>query len=101
MTAAPRTPTSPHSPRWSWGPRSSNGDRRHAMNRRIFLKSGACSLVALAGPPRFLVRTAAAGAPGKVLVALFPRGAGDGLRMIVPHRDPPDAPPRPTIPRQP
>src|SRR5256712_4513669 len=97
MTAAPRTPTSPNSPRWSSGPQSSNGDRRHAMNRRIFLKSGACSLVALAGPPRFLVRTAAADARGKVLVAVFQRGAVDGLSMVVPHGDPAYATARPTI----
>ena len=68
------------------------------MNRRIFLKSGACSLVALAGPPRFLVRTAAAAdARGKVLVAVFQRGAVDGLSMIVPHGDPAYATARPTI----
>src|SRR5437867_1686671 len=42
------------------------------MNRRTFLRCGACSLVALAGPPRFLIRTAAAAAArGKVLVAVF------------------------------
>src|SRR5438552_3688202 len=67
------------------------------MNRRIFLKSGACSLVALAGPPRFLVRTAAADARGKVLVAVFQRGAVDGLSMIVPYGDPAYATARPTI----
>src|SRR5881409_1139240 len=67
------------------------------MNRRVFLKSGACSLVALAGPPRFLVRTAAADARGKVLVAVFQRGAVDGLSMIVPHGDPAYATARPTI----
>src|SRR5881296_2917570 len=67
------------------------------MNRRIFFKSGACLLVALAGPPRFLVRTAAADARGKVLVAVFQRGAVDGLSMIVPHGDPAYATARPTI----
>src|SRR3989442_9986911 len=68
------------------------------MNRRIFLKSGACSLVALAGPPRFLVRTAAAAdARGKVLVAVFQRGAVDGLSMIVRHGDLAYATARPTI----
>src|SRR2546426_756394 len=59
------------------------------MNRRTFLRCGACSLVALAGPPRFLVRTAAAAAAGgKVLVAVFQRGAVDGLSMVVPYGDP-------------
>src|SRR5213592_518513 len=59
------------------------------MNRRTFLRCGACALVALGGPPRFLVRTAAAtAARGKVLVAVFQRGAVDGLSMVVPHGDP-------------
>src|SRR3989442_14628144 len=87
--AARRTPTSPSSPRWSWVLPSSNGARQYAMNRRTFLRCGACSLVALAGPPRFLVRTAAAAAAGgKVLVAVFQRGAVDGLSMVVPYGDP-------------
>src|SRR5258708_6179958 len=59
------------------------------MDRRTFLKCGACSLVALAGPRRFLVGTAAAAASsGKVLVAVFQRGAVDGLSMVMPHGDP-------------
>ncbi|MGH7275960.1 MAG: DUF1501 domain-containing protein [Candidatus Rokuibacteriota bacterium] len=58
------------------------------MDRRTFLKCGACSLVALAGPPRFLVRTAAAAeSKGKVLVAVFQRGAVDGLSMVMPYGD--------------
>ena len=68
------------------------------MNRRTFLKCGACSLVALAGPPRFLVRTAAAAeAKGKVLVAVFQRGAVDGLSMVLPHGDAGYAGVRPSI----
>ncbi len=68
------------------------------MDRRTFLKCGACSLVALAGPPRFLVRTAAAAASsGKVLVAVFQRGAVDGLSMVMPHGDPGYAVARPAI----
>ncbi|MEK7385258.1 MAG: DUF1501 domain-containing protein [candidate division NC10 bacterium] len=68
------------------------------MNRRTFLKCGACSLVALAGPPRFLVRTAAAAeAKGKVLVAVFQRGAVDGLSMVMPHGDAGYAGVRPSI----
>jgi len=59
------------------------------MDRRTFLKCGACSLVALSGPPRFLVRTAAAAeSKGKVLVAVFQRGAVDGLSMVMPYGDP-------------
>ena len=68
------------------------------MERRTFLKCGACSLVALAGPPRFLVRTAAAAeARGKVLVAVFQRGAVDGLSMVMPHGDAGYAGVRPSI----
>jgi uncharacterized protein (DUF1501 family) len=58
------------------------------QTRRAFLKAGACSVVALSGPPRFLVRAAhAAPGPRKVLVAVFQRGAVDGLSMVPPHGD--------------
>jgi uncharacterized protein (DUF1501 family) len=59
--------------------------------RRSFLKGGALACVALGAAPRFLVRAALAqertGQP-KILVAIFQRGAVDGLSMIVPHGDP-------------
>jgi uncharacterized protein (DUF1501 family) len=72
------------------------------MERRAFLKCGACALVALAGPPRFLVRTAAAAASkGKVLVAVFQRGAVDGLSMVIPYGDPGYAAARSSIALQP
>jgi len=59
------------------------------LSRRILLKAGACALVAGALPPRFLTRAAAAaGARKKVLVAVFQRGAVDGLAMVMPHGDP-------------
>ncbi len=68
------------------------------MDRRAFLKAGACSLVALAGPPRFLVHAAGAvESKGKILVAVFQRGAVDGLSMVVPHGDPGYAAARSTI----
>jgi uncharacterized protein (DUF1501 family) len=57
--------------------------------RRALLRSGACALAAVAMPPRFLARVAdAAEARGKVLVAVFQRGAVDGLSMVIPHGDP-------------
>ena len=63
----------------------------HICTRRSFMKGGALALLALGGAPRFLVRTALAqeraGKP-KVLIAIFQRGAVDGLSMIVPHGDP-------------
>jgi len=56
--------------------------------RRTFLKAGGCAVVAYAAAPRFLLRAAsAAEARGKVLVALFQRGAVDGLSMVMPHGD--------------
>ena len=56
--------------------------------RRTFVKAGACALVGLGTVPRFLVRAAgAAPARGKVLVAIFQRGAVDGLAMVPPHGD--------------
>ncbi|HEV8585490.1 MAG TPA: DUF1501 domain-containing protein [Methylomirabilota bacterium] len=58
------------------------------LTRRALLKGGACALAAVAAPPRFLARAAAAtDARKKVLVAVFQRGAVDGLSMIVPHAD--------------
>jgi uncharacterized protein (DUF1501 family) len=58
------------------------------LTRRALLKSGACALAATATAPRFLVRAAAAAdARRKVLVAVFQRGAVDGLSMIVPYGD--------------
>ena len=58
------------------------------MNRRVFLKSGAMAMLSLGFAPSFLGRAAAAaGARRKLLVAIFQRGAVDGLNMIVPHGD--------------
>jgi uncharacterized protein (DUF1501 family) len=55
------------------------------MTRRIFLKNGSLALVSLGFTPVFIARTAqAAGARKKVLVAIFQRGAVDGLNMVVP-----------------
>jgi len=69
------------------------------VTRRTFVRCGACSLVALAAPPRFLLRAAQGAEPGrrKVLVAVFQRGAVDGLSMVVPHADPAYYEARPTI----
>src|ERR1700704_1314958 len=56
-------------------------------SRRVFLKNGAFALVSLGFAPSFLARTAfAAGGSGraKQLIAIFQRGAVDGLSVIVP-----------------
>jgi uncharacterized protein (DUF1501 family) len=59
------------------------------MNRRVFLKSGALSLVTLGLSPSFLRRTVFGmelprAARGKTLIVLFQRGAADALNMVVP-----------------
>lgn len=63
----------------------------HPCTRRSFVKAGALALLGLGSVPRFLVRTAYAREAGRrprVLVAIFQRGAVDGLSMVVPHGDP-------------
>jgi uncharacterized protein (DUF1501 family) len=53
--------------------------------RRVFLKSSGMAMLSLGFAPSFLARTAqAAGARRKLLIAIFQRGAVDGLNMIVP-----------------
>ena len=56
------------------------------ISRRVFLKNGGLALVSLGFAPSFLARTAeaAGGARRKVLIAVFQRGAVDGLNMVVP-----------------
>jgi uncharacterized protein (DUF1501 family) len=65
------------------------------MDRRVFMKSGAMSLVTMGLSPSFLRRTAfgaelAHGAAqhgnarGKTLICLFQRGAADALNVVVP-----------------
>src|ERR1041384_2368275 len=56
------------------------------MNRRVFLKSGAMAMLSLGFAPSFLRRAAAAAsARRKRLIAIFQRGAVDGLNMVVPY----------------
>jgi uncharacterized protein (DUF1501 family) len=59
-------------------------------SRRVFVRNGAFALVSLGFAPSFLARTAfAAGASArsKRLIAIFQRGAVDGLSMVVPFGD--------------
>src|SRR5207247_9555410 len=56
--------------------------------RRGPVRGSACALAAVPAPPRFLARAAlAADGRRKVLVAVFQRGAVDGLSMVVPYGD--------------
>jgi uncharacterized protein (DUF1501 family) len=57
------------------------------ISRRVFVKDGAFALVTLGFAPSFLARTAFAegrSARAKQLVAIFQRGAVDGLSVVVP-----------------
>ena len=69
------------------------------ISRRIFLKDGGLALVSLGFAPAFLARTVEGSAAGrqKVLIAIFQRGAVDGLNMIVPFGDADYYSARPTI----
>ena len=68
------------------------------MDRRAFLKNGSLALVTLGFAPAFISRTVqAARARQKVLVAIFQRGAVDGLNMVVPFGEKAYYAARPTI----
>src|SRR6478752_10337009 len=57
-------------------------------SRRVFLKNGAFALVSIGFAPSFLARTAHAAGVGrrsKRLIAIFQRGAVDGLSVVVPY----------------
>ncbi|MBZ5557340.1 MAG: DUF1501 domain-containing protein [Acidobacteriia bacterium] len=56
------------------------------VSRRVFLKNGAFACVSLGFAPSFLQRTALAAGSGrsKQLIAIFQRGAVDGLSVVVP-----------------
>src|SRR5262245_35807629 len=56
------------------------------VSRRYFLKSGGVAMLSLGFAPSFLARTVeAASVRKRLLVAIFQRGAVDGLNMIVPY----------------
>ncbi|HEY3836223.1 MAG TPA: DUF1501 domain-containing protein [Bryobacteraceae bacterium] len=59
------------------------------MNRRIFLKDSALAMVGIGAAPMWLQRAMYASDTTaqrkKILVAIFQRGAADGLNIVVPH----------------
>src|SRR5262249_22264253 len=69
------------------------------LSRRVFLKNGSLALVTLGFAPSFLARTAAAETRlrRKQLIAIFQRGALDGLNMVVPFGEPAYYQARPSI----
>lgn len=69
------------------------------LSRRIFLRNSAFALVGVGAAPAWLERAAFAQntARKKVLVAIFQRGAADGLNIVAPHGEPRYYELRPTI----
>lgn len=70
------------------------------LTRRAFLKNGTFALVSLGFAPSFLTRTVAAASGmsrNKRLIAIFQRGAVDGLSMVVPYGESEYFRVRPTI----
>jgi uncharacterized protein (DUF1501 family) len=68
------------------------------ISRRVFVKRGSLALVSLGFTPAFLARAAeAAGGRRRVLIAIFQRGAVDGLNMVVPYGERAYYAARPTI----
>ncbi len=59
------------------------------FDRRVFLKSSALAMFGIGSAPHWLAR-AAEGVERrkKILVAIFQRGAADGLNVVVPYGDP-------------
>ncbi len=70
-------------------------------NRRVFLRNSALAMVGIGSAPLWLKRALyAADAPArrkKILVAIFQRGAADGLNVVVPHGEKAYYDLRPTI----
>jgi uncharacterized protein (DUF1501 family) len=64
-----------------------------AISRRYFLKSTGMALASYAAMPSFLLRTASAqknagrGKDRPIVIAIFQRGAADGISMVVPFGD--------------
>src|ERR1035438_1990739 len=70
-------------------------------NRRVFLKNSALAMVGAGTAPLWLQRALyAQDAPSprkKIMVAIFQRGAADGLNVVVPHGEKAYYDMRPTI----
>ena len=63
------------------------------LTRRVFMRGGAMVMAGMGAAPAWLARAAdvavgnAAGGKRKILVAIFQRGAADGLNVVVPFAD--------------
>jgi uncharacterized protein (DUF1501 family) len=66
-------------------------------NRRAFLKSTGIAMFGIGAAPTWLARVAGGVTRNKILVAVFQRGAADGLNIVVPYGEARYAELRPTI----
>jgi len=58
------------------------------LTRRVFMRSGAMVMAGMGAAPSWLARAAeGAGGKRKILVAIFQRGAADGLNVVVPFAE--------------
>ncbi len=58
------------------------------LTRRVFMRNGAMVMAGLGAAPSWLARAAeGTGGKKKILVAIFQRGAADGLNVVVPFAD--------------
>ena len=72
------------------------------LTRRFFLRGSAIAMAGMGQAPMWLARAAASeGTKRKTLVAIFLRGAADGLNIVVPFGDPQYREVRPTLALQP
>ena len=72
------------------------------LTRRYFMRASAIAVAGMGAAPSWLVRAAApAETRGKILIAIFQRGAADGLNIVVPHFEKRYYELRPTIAVQP
>ena len=72
------------------------------LTRRYFMRASAIAVAGMGAAPSWLVRAAAPGeTKGKILIAIFQRGAADGLNIVVPHFEKRYYELRPTIAVQP
>src|SRR5215470_11750922 len=68
------------------------------LTRRLFLHGSAIAMAGVGSAPRWLARAASTGeGKRKILVAIFQRGACDGLNVVVPFAEKRYSESRPTI----
>src|SRR5262245_11514354 len=72
------------------------------LTRRYFVRASAIAVAGMGAAPSWLIRGATHGeTKGKILIAIFQRGAADGLNIVVPHFEKRYYELRPTIAVQP